>query len=62
MAITRLAQSNPSANTETLLHTSTRNAVVSIIATNTSSSAADISMWTVPDGAGSASYVYHAYN
>lgn len=62
MAITRLAQSNPSANTETLLHTSTRNAVVSIIATNTSSSAAEVSMWTVPSGAGSANYVYHSSN
>ena len=62
MAITRLAQSNPAANTDTLIHTSTRNAVVSIIATNTSSSAAQVSMWTVPSGAGSANYVYHAYN
>ena len=62
MAINRLAQSNPTADTDTLLHTSTRNAVVSIIATNTSSSAADVTMWTVPSGAGSAGYVYHAYN
>lgn len=62
MAINRLAQSNPSASTDTLLHTSTRNAVVSIIATNTSSSAADVTMWTVPNGAGSANYVYHASN
>lgn len=61
MAINRLAQSNPAANTPTLLHTSTRNAVVSIIATNTSS-AADVTMWTVPNGAGSANYVYHASN
>jgi hypothetical protein len=61
MAINRLAQSNPTADTDTLLHTSTRNAVVSIIATNTSSSAADVTMWTVPSGAGSAGYVYHAY-
>ena len=61
MAINRLAQSNPAANTPTLLHTSTRNALVSIIATNTSS-AADVTMWTVPNGAGSANYVYHASN
>jgi len=60
MAINRLAQSNPTADTDTLLHTSTRNAIVSIIATNTSS-AADVTMWTVPSGAGSAGYVYHAY-
>lgn len=62
MAINRLAQSNPDANTDTLLHTSERNAVVSIIATNTSSSAADVTMWTVPNGAGSAEYIYHAAN
>ena len=62
MAINRLAQSNPAANTDTLLHTSERNAVVSIIATNTSSSAADVTMWTVPTGAGSAEYIYHASN
>ena len=62
MAITRLAQSNPAANTETLLHTSTRNAVVSIIASNISSAASDVSMWTVTSGAGSANYVYHSYN
>lgn len=61
MAITRLAQSNPPANTQTLLHSSSRNAIVSIIATNVSSSAANVTMWTVPSGAGSSSYVYHSY-
>ena len=61
MAITRLAQSNPPANTQTLLHSSSRNAIVSIIATNVSSASANITMWTVPSGAGSSSYVYHAF-
>lgn len=63
MAITRLAVSTPNATTDTLLHTSTRNALVSVIAANTSGSAATIRAWAVPSGAVSASaYAYYAYD
>ena len=52
MAITRLALSTPSASTDTLLYTSSRNALVSVIATNKSSSiAASIRVWVKPNGA-----------
>ena len=52
MAITRLALANPAATTNTLLYTSARNAIVSVIATNKSSSiAASIRIWVKPSGA-----------
>jgi hypothetical protein len=52
MAISRLAISNPSANTDTLLYTRTgsRVALVSVIATNKSSVLpATFSVWVVPE-------------
>jgi hypothetical protein len=52
MAITRLALATPTANVNTLLYTSSRNALVSIIATNKSSTAAaSIRIWVKPAGA-----------
>ena len=64
MAVVRLALANPAANTDTLLHTAVRNSVVSVIATNkSSSSTATIRIWIVPDGATTpAEYAYHAYD
>lgn len=64
MAILRLALANPTANTDTLLHTATRNSLVSVIATNKSSSVnANIRVWVVPSGAVNPSeYAYHAYD
>ena len=64
MAVVRLALANPAANTDTLLHTAVRNSVVSVIATNKSSSAnATIRVWIVPDGVTDPSgYAYHAYD
>ena len=51
MAISRLAISNPSANTDVLLYTRTgsRVALVSVIATNKSSDVASLSVWVVPE-------------
>ena len=52
MAISRLAVSNPGANTSTLIYTRTgsRDALASIIATNKSSTDATIRVWVVPVG------------
>jgi len=52
MAISRLAVSNPGANTSTLLYTRTgsRDALASIIATNKSATAATIRVWVIPSG------------
>lgn len=50
MAITRLAISNPSANTDILMHTAVRSAVASVIATNKGSVSANISVWIIPSG------------
>ena len=52
MAISRLATSNPSQNTSTLIYTRTgsRDALASIIATNKSSNPATIRVWVVPSG------------
>lgn len=52
MAISRLATSNPGANTDTLIYTRTgsRDALASIIATNKSSTAATIRVYVVPSG------------
>ena len=51
MAISRLAISNPSANTDTLLYyrTGSRVALASVIATNKSATAATIRVWVVPE-------------
>jgi len=66
MAISRLAISNPSANTDTLLYTRTgsRVALVSVIATNKSSDAATIRVWVIPTGqdATPANHATIAYN
>lgn len=66
MAISRLAVSNPSANTDTLIYTRTgsRDALASIIATNKSSDAATIRVWVVPSGQDStpANHAIIAYN
>ena len=52
MAISRLATSNPGANTSTLIYTRTgsRDALASVIATNKSSTAATVRVWVVPVG------------
>jgi hypothetical protein len=52
MAISRLATSNPGANTSTLIYTrsGSRDALASIIATNKSSTAATVRVWVVPFG------------
>jgi hypothetical protein len=61
MAIVRLSLANPNADTDTLLHTATRQSLVSVIATNTASATAEVGVWVVPDGATSASaYAYMA--
>lgn len=64
MAVVRLALANPAANTDTLLHTAVRNSVVSVIATNKSSSAtATMRVWIVPkDVTDPNGYAYHAYD
>jgi hypothetical protein len=64
MAINRLAVSNPAANTNILLHTSIRNMLVSVIATNKSSSIAEVRVWIVPAGQDStpANWAYIAYD
>ncbi len=64
MAINRLALANPAASTDTLLYTSSRNALISVIATNKSSSSqASIRIWIKPAGATTeAQYSYIAYD
>lgn len=64
MAIVRLALSNPSASTNTLLHTATRNSIVSVIATNKSALvAAQLDIWIQPQGSSSESqYVFLSYD
>ena len=63
MAIVRLALANPAANTNTLLHTATRQSLVSVIATNTAATNATIRIWVQPHGSSSPSqYAYQAYD
>lgn len=64
MAITRLAVSTPSADTDTLIHTAARSAVESVIVTNKNSTSAVVSVWVVPYGqdANSDNWVYIASN
>ena len=64
MAISRLATSNPSSNTDTLIYTGTRTILTSIIATNKSSDPATIRVWVVPldQDAVPANHVHIAYN
>jgi hypothetical protein len=50
MAINRLAISNASANTDTVLYTAVRNCLTSVIATNKSNSQSLVRIWIVPAG------------
>jgi hypothetical protein len=64
MAISRLATSNPSSNTDTLIYTGSRTILTSVIATNKSSDPATIRVWVVPldQDAVPANHVYISYN
>ena len=64
MAISRLATSNPSANTDVLLYTGVRTILCSVIATNKSSDPATIRVWVVPldQDAVPANHVFISYN
>jgi hypothetical protein len=64
MAISRLATSNPSSSTDTLIYTGSRTILTSIIATNKSSDPATIRVWVVPldQDAVPANHVYISYN
>jgi hypothetical protein len=64
MAISRLATSNPSSNTDILLYTGSRTILTSVIATNKSSDAATIRVWVVPLDQDStpANHVFISYN
>jgi hypothetical protein len=48
MAITRLAVSNPGADSSTLIYTGVRTVLASIIATNKSNDSATVRVWVVP--------------
>ena len=64
MAISRLATSNPSANTDVLIYTGARTILTSIIATNKSSDPATVRVWVVPldQDAVPANHVFISYN
>jgi len=64
MAISRLATSNPSSNTDVLLYTGSRTILSSVIATNKSSDPATIRVWVVPldQDATAANHVFISYN
>lgn len=64
MAISRLATSNPSANTDILLYTGSRTILTSVIATNKSADPATIRVWVVPldQDAVAANHVFISYN
>ena len=64
MAISRLATSNPSSNTDILLYTGSRTILTSVIATNKSSDPATIRVWVVPldQDAVPNNHVYISYN
>ena len=64
MAISRLATSNPSANTDILLYTGSRTILTSVIATNKSADPATIRVWVVPldQDAAPANHVFISYN
>ena len=64
MAISRLATSNPSSNTDILLYTGSRTILTSVIATNKSSDPATIQVWVVPldQDAVSENHVFISYN
>lgn len=64
MAISRLATSNPSSDTDILLYTGSRTILTSVIATNKSSAQATIKVWIVPldQDSNDAAHVYISYN
>jgi hypothetical protein len=64
MAISRLAISNPSATTDTLLYTADRSSLASIIATNKASTVAEVRVWVIPTGQDGtpANWSYIAYD
>lgn len=64
MAISRLATSNPSSNTDILLYTGARTILTSVIATNKSADPATIRVWVVPldQDAVPANHVFISYN
>ena len=64
MAISRLATSNPSSNTDILLYTGSRTILTSVIATNKSADPATIRVWVVPldQDAVPANHVFISYN
>jgi hypothetical protein len=64
MAISRLATSNPSSNTDILLYTGSRTILTSVIATNKSSDPATVRVWVVPldQDAVVANHVFISYN
>ena len=64
MAISRLATSNPSSNTDILLYTGSRTILTSVIATNKSSDPATIKVWIVPldQDENEAAHVYISYD
>ena len=64
MAISRLATSNPSSNTDILLYTGVRTILTSVIATNKSANPATIRVWVVPldQDAVPANHAHVAYN
>ena len=64
MAISRLATSNPSSNTDVLIYTGNRTILTSIIATNKSSDPATIQVWVVPldQDENEEAHVFIAYN
>jgi len=64
MAISRLATSNPSSNTDILLYTGSRTILTSVIATNKSADPATIRVWVVPldQDAVAVNHVFISYN
>jgi len=64
MAISRLATSNPSSNTDILLYTGSRTILTSVIVTNKSADPATIRVWVVPldQDAIAANHVFISYN
>jgi hypothetical protein len=64
MGLRRLGIENPNATTDTTLYTATSQYLVSVIATNKSTTTpADIRVWVEPSGSASASeYAYIAYD
>jgi hypothetical protein len=63
MGLRRLAISNPDADTDTTLFTADNQYLMSVIATNLSASASNMSVWVEPSGSSaSADYAYIVYD